>query len=217
MVVCLVKAERTLNMKFYQEITLIDQAEISPYFIWSKLYTQLHIALAEIKDDSDKVSIGVSFPQYIFEEKVDNQKAKINLGKKLRLFTESETDLKQLDIRKWLERLEDYVHITSIREVPSDIKGYAIYKRKQFKTNAQRLARHRVKRGDIGFDEALARYNKVVTKTDLPYIEMKSLNSSDEHSEKRFRLFIEKQPAKKSETQVFSTYGLSSESSVPEF
>ncbi|RTE45000.1 type I-F CRISPR-associated endoribonuclease Cas6/Csy4 [Acinetobacter junii] len=204
-------------MKFYQEITLIDQAEISPYFIWSKLYTQLHIALAEIKDDSDKVGIGASFPQYIFEEKVENQKARINLGNKLRLFAESEADLKKLDIRKWLERLEDYVHITSIREVPSDIKGYAIYKRKQVKTNAQRLARHRIKRGDIGFDEALARYSNVVTTTNMPYIEMKSLSTSDQQSEKRFKLFIEKQSAEKSETQVFSTYGLSSVSSVPEF
>lgn len=204
-------------MKFYQEITLIDQAEISPYFIWSKLYTQVHIALAEIKDDSDKVGIGASFPQYIFEEKVENQKARINLGNKLRLFAESEADLKKLDIRKWLERLEDYVHITSIREVPNDIKNYAIYKRKQVKTNAQRLARHRVKRGDIGFDEALARYSNVVTTTNLPYIEMKSLSTSDQQSEKRFKLFIEKQSAEKSETQVFSTYGLSSVSSVPEF
>ena len=204
-------------MKFYQEITLIDQAEISPYFIWSKLYTQLHIALAEIKDDSDKVGIGASFPQYIFEEKVENQKARINLGNKLRLFAESEADLKKLDIRKWLERLEDYVHITSIREVPSDIKGYAIYKRKQVKTNAQRLARHRIKRGDIGIGEALARYSNVVTTTNFPYIEMKSLSTSDQQSEKRFKLFIEKQPAEKTETQVFSTYGLSSVSSVPEF
>ena len=204
-------------MKFYQEITLIDQAEISPYFIWSKLYTQVHIALAEIKDDSDKVGIGASFPQYIFEEKVENQKARINLGNKLRLFAESEADLKKLDIRKWLERLEDYVHVTSIREVPSDIKGYAIYKRKQVKTNAQRLARHRIKRGDIGFDEALARYSNVVTTTNFPYIEMKSLSTSDQQSEKRFKLFIEKQPAEKTKTQVFSTYGLSSVSSVPEF
>ncbi|QIO06337.1 type I-F CRISPR-associated endoribonuclease Cas6/Csy4 [Acinetobacter shaoyimingii] len=199
-------------MKFYQEITLIDQAEISPYFIWSKIYTQLHIALAEIKDESDKVSIGVSFPQYIFEGKAGNQKAKINLGKKLRLFAESEADLKKLDIRRWLERLEDYVHITSIREVPSEIKSYAIFKRQQVKTNAQRLARHRVKRGDIGFDEALARYSQVVTTTDLPYIQMKSLTS-----DQPFKLFIKKQNAEKSETQVFSTYGLSSVSSVPEF
>ncbi|MEQ1144096.1 type I-F CRISPR-associated endoribonuclease Cas6/Csy4 [Acinetobacter soli] len=205
-------------MTFYQEITLIDQAEISPYFIWSKLYTQLHIALAAIKDESDKMSVGVSFPQYIFEEKVDNQKAKINLGRKLRLFADSEADLKKLDIRKWLERLEDYVHIKSIDEVPvKAIKGYVIYKRKQVKTNAQRLARHRVKRGDIGFDEALARYSNVVTTTNFPYIEMKSLSTSDQQSEKRFKLFIEKQPAEKTETQVFSTYGLSSVSSVPEF
>ncbi len=204
-------------MKFYQEITLIDQAEISPYFIWSKLYSQLHLVFAEQKDADDKVNIGVSFPQYIFEEKAENQKAKINLGRKLRLFTQSGEDFKKLDIRKWLERLEDYVHISSIREVPSDIKSYAIYKRKQVKTNAQRLARHRVKRGDIGFDEALARYSNVVTTTDLPYIEMQSLSTSDEQSKKRFKLFIEKLPAEQSEIQVFSTYGLSPVASVPEF
>lgn len=205
-------------MRFYQEITLIDQAEISPYVIWSKLYTQLHLALAEHKNSEDKVSIGLSFPQYIFEEKTETKKAKINLGKKFRLFAQTETELNDLDIGKWLERLMDYVHVTSIREVPeSKITGYAIYKRKQVKSNAQRLARHRVKRGDIGFDEALARYSNVVTTTDLPYIQLQSLSTSDEQDKKRFKLFIEKQSAEKSETQVFSTYGLSSVSSIPEF
>ena len=204
-------------MQFYQEITLIDQAEISPYFIWSKLYTQLHIALAESKDTDNKVNIGVSFPQYIFEEKTEGQKAKVNLGKKLRIFAQSEAELQTLDLKKWLDRLTDYVHMTSIREVPENVKGYAMYKRKQVKTNAQRLARHRVKRGDIGFDEALARYSNVLTTTDLPYIEMLSLSTSDEQDKKRFKLFIEKQSAQQSATHVFSTYGLSSESSVPEF
>lgn len=204
-------------MQFYQEITLIDQAEISPYFIWSKLYTQLHIALAESKDTDNKVNIGVSFPQYIFEEKTEGQKAKVNLGKKLRIFAQSEAELQTLDLKKWLDRLTDYVHMTSIREVPENVKGYAMYKRKQVKTNAQRLARHRVKRGDIGFDEALARYSNVLTTTDLPYIQMLSLSTSDEQDKKRFKLFIEKQSAQQSATHVFSTYGLSSESSVPEF
>ena len=199
-------------MKYYQEITLIDQAEISSYFIWSKLYAQLHIALAESKDSNEKTNIGVSFPQYIFEEKLEDKKAKINMGKKLRLFTQDEADLKKLDLKKWLDRLTDYVHITSIREVPENINSYAIYKRKQVKTNATRLARHRVKRGDIGFDEALARYSNVVTTTDLPFAQMKSLTS-----DQVFKLFIEKKNAEQSETQVFSTYGLSSESSVPEF
>ena len=200
-------------MKYYQEITLIDQAEISSYFIWSKLYTQLHIALAKIKDTNDKVNIGVSFPQYRF-----NQEKSIGfLGTKLRLFAPNEADLKKLDLKKWLDRLTDYVHITSIREVPENVKGYAIYKRKQVKTNAERLARHRVKCGDIGFDEALARYSNVVTTTDLPYIQMLSLSTSDEQDKKRFKLFIEKQSIEQSKSQVFSTYGLSSESSVPEF
>ena len=200
-------------MNYYIEVTLMENDQFSPYELWSQLYPQLHLALVEAKNADNKVSIGFSFPQYRFHQ----DKGVGFIGTKLRLFAESEADLKKLDIRRWLERLEDYVHVTSIREVPNDIKNYAIYKRKQVKTNAQRLARHRVKRGDIGFDEALARYSNVVTTTNMPYIEMKSLSTSDQQSEKRFKLFIEKQSAEKSATQVFSTYGLSSVSSVPEF
>ena len=200
-------------MNYYIEVTLMENDQFSPYELWSQLYPQLHLALVEAKNADNKVNIGFSFPQYRFHQ----DKGVGFIGTKLRLFAESEADLKKLDSRRWLERLEDYVHVTSIREVPNDIKNYAIYKRKQVKTNAQRLARHRVKRGDIGFDEALARYSNVVTTTNMPYIEMKSLSTSDQQSEKRFKLFIEKQSAEKSETQVFSTYGLSSVSSVPEF
>lgn len=200
-------------MNYYIEVTLMENDQFSPYELWSQLYPQLHLALVEAKNADNKVSIGFSFPQYRFHQ----DKGVGFIGTKLRLFAESEANLKKLDIRRWLERLEDYVHVTSIREVPNDIKNYAIYKRKQVKTNAQRLARHRVKRGDIGFDEALARYSNVVTTTNMPYIEMKSLSTSDQQSEKRFKLFIEKQPAEKTKTQVFSTYGLSSVSSVPEF
>ncbi len=195
-------------MQNYIEVTLIDSADFSPYELWSEVYRQLHIGLAEIKNSDNKVNIGFSFPQYRFNV----EKGVGFLGTKLRVFAKSKSDLEKLDIQKWLELLIDYVHITSIREVPENIKGYATYSRKQVKTNAERLARHRVKRGDIGFDEALARYSNVVTTTDLPYIQMKSLTS-----EKSFKLFIEKKNANQSETQVFSTYGLSSESSVPEF
>ena len=200
-------------MKYYIEVTLIENPELVAYQLWSKLYTQLHIALAEMKNSDNKVNIGVSFPQYRF-----NQTKGVGfLGEKLRIFAQSEAELQTLDLKKWLDRLTDYVHMTSIREVPEKVKGYAIYKRKQVKTNAQRLARHRVKRGDIGFDEALARYSNVLTTTDLPYIQMLSLSTSDEQDKKRFKLFIEKQSAQQSATHVFSTYGLSSESSVPEF
>ena len=178
-------------MNYYIEVTLMENDQFSPYELWSQLYPQLHLALVEAKNADNKVSIGFSFPQYRFHQ----DKGVGFIGTKLRLFAESEANLKKLDIRRWLERLEDYVHVTSIREVPNDIKNYAIYKRKQVKTNAQRLARHRVKRGDIGFDEALARYSNVGTTTNSPYIEMKSLSTSDQQSEKRFKLFIDKQSA----------------------
>lgn len=205
-------------MKYFQEITLIDQAEISPYFIWSKLFTQLHIALAGNKNIDNKVNIGVAFPKYVFEEKIGSQKAKAHLGDKLRVFAQSEADLERLDIKKWLDRLTDYLHITSIREVPeTKVRGYAIYSRKQVKTNAERLARHEATKGRYSYENALAHYQKFITTTELPYIQMLSLSTSNEQDKKRFKLFIEKRPAEKSETQVFSTYGLSSVSSVPEF
>ena len=201
-------------MKYYIEVTLMKTDDFSPYELWSRIYTQLHIAFAEIKDTYDKVNIGVSFPQYRFNA----EKGVGFLGEKIRIFAQSQADLEKLNIQKWFDRLTDYLHITSIREVPENkITGYAIYRRKQVKTNPQRLARHRVKRGDIGFDEALARYSNVVTTTDLPYIQLQSLSTSDEQDKRLFKLFIEKKSAEKSETQVFSTYGLSSQSSVPEF
>ena len=196
-------------MKYYIEVTLMKNDDFSSYELWSRIYTQLHLAFAENKDADSKVNIGLSFPQYRFNA----EKSIGFLGEKTRLFAETQADLEQLNIQKWLDRLTDYLHITSIREVPeAKITGYATYSRKQVKTNAERLARHRVKRGDISFDEALARYSNVVTTTDLPYIQMKSLTS-----DKSFKLFIEKKLTNKSETQVFSTYGLSSVSSVPEF
>ena len=201
-------------MKYYIEVTLMKTDDFSPYELWSRIYRQLHIAFAEIKDTYDKVNIGVSFPQYRFNA----EKSVGFLGEKFRIFAQSQADLEKLNIQKWFDRLTDYLHITSIREVPENkITGYAIYRRKQVKTNPQRLARHRVKRGDIGFDEALARYSNVVTTTDLPYIQLQSLSTSDEQDKRWFKLFIEKKSAEKSETQVFSTYGLSSQSSVPEF
>ena len=90
-------------MKCYQEITLIDQAEISPYFLWSKIYTQLHIAFAEQTDEQQKIPFGVSFPQYVYE-KIEGSKPRIGIGKKIRIFAQSEAALEKLNIRKWKEK-----------------------------------------------------------------------------------------------------------------
>ncbi len=196
-------------MPYYQEITLIEQEEIAIYFIWSKLYAQLHLALAEVKNHNDKTNIGVSFPEYRFNE----EKGIGFLGSKLRLFANSEDELHNLNINSWLVRLSDYLHITSIREVPPHkITGYAIFSRKQVKTNADRLARHRIKRGDINFDEAVKRYQNVITTSDLPFVQLKSL--TNQHP---FRLFIHKENKEHAEIGGFSSYGLTTDATVPEF
>ncbi|RTL02850.1 MAG: type I-F CRISPR-associated endoribonuclease Cas6/Csy4 [Proteobacteria bacterium] len=196
-------------MKYYLEITLIDSEDESLYFIWSKLYAQLHLALVEVKKHNDKSNIGVSFPEYRFNP----EKGIGFLGTKLRVFANSEEELQTLNIVTWLARLSDYIHITSIREVPvHKITGYAIFSRKQVKTNASRLARHRIKRGDINFDEAVARYQNIVTRSDLPFIQLNSLTNKHQ-----FRLFIQKANQSEMCSGTFTSYGLSYGATVPEF
>ncbi len=204
-------------MNYYLELKFLPDDEISINFLWSKIYKQLHLALAGLKDESSKVKIGFSFPDYRF----DPQKEKGFIGEKLRIFGLSEQELIQLDVPKWLSRYLDYVHISSVKAVPLEkVTGYAVYKRKQVKSSAARLARHDERKGRFSFENALAHYGQFVQTTDLPYINMLSDSTSEDlalSQKHAFKIFIEKQSAEKSETQIFSTYGLSSVSSVPEF
>ncbi len=105
-------------MKYYQEVTLIPQPEIPLYYLWEKVYQQVHLALVEVQDQDGSTPIGVSFPAY----NVDRN----HLGNKLRFFAESELDLVGLKIEQWLSRLYDYLHVTEIRTVPEP-KGFACY------------------------------------------------------------------------------------------
>ena len=195
-------------MEYYIEITLINSLEIKTYDLWSKIYTQLHLALVEIKNQ--KVNIGVSFPEYRF----NSENGFGNLGAKLRLFAKTEEELKQLNICKWLVRLADYLHISSTHFVPKEkITAYVTFRRKQIKTNTERLARRYLKRhANISFDEAVKLYQNSITLINLPYIQMKSLTNNQE-----YKLFIEKYIAENTNEYEYNTYGLSSKSTVPEF
>jgi len=193
-------------MKSYIEITLLPNEEIPIYFLWEKLYQQLHLAFVEIKRPDNTVSIGVSFPNY---DSSLNQ-----LGCKIRLFASSTSDLEAININQWLSRLTDYIHITSIRDVPDYVEGYAHFKRLQLKSSNGRLARRKAKRERISIEEATAYFNgRKEQYSKAPFIQIKSLSS-----EKRYRLMIVREEADASQTESgFSTYGLSSTSSVPVF
>lgn len=228
-------------MKFYYEITVIPNHEVGKHFILSKLFIQIHLALASIKEienGKEKSPIGVSFPEYKMGEKFGV------IGSKLRLFAQNESELQKLDIQKWLSRLADYIHISGILEVPAKISGYAIYSRHQPKLNKDRLMRRHQKRTEEWQniinnpnsepEKVAAAKEKLETRqqrvnsyekekpTKDPFIKLKSLSGGNE-----FCLWIKKTAIDQPNYQKFSTYGLSNldkeklsdknYSTVPEF
>ncbi|MDD2760650.1 MAG: type I-F CRISPR-associated endoribonuclease Cas6/Csy4 [Methylomonas sp.] len=213
-------------MKYYLEITLLPNDEIPIYFLWSKMFQQIHLGLVEMQDDQKRVPIGVSFPGYVADDQFTT------LCSKLRLFTQDEATLARFDAPKWLARLSDYVHCTSIRPVPEKLSGYAIYRREHAKTNPERLARRYAKRHDLDFETALngvvelradsnggETYPKSFRYCDMPnqriatpFIRLQSLSN-----DQSFCLWIGKSEVAAPVAGHFSTYGLSRTTTVPEF
>ncbi len=210
-------------MKYYQELTILPCAEVPAYFIWSKVYQQLHLGFASQQDEKGRVPIGISFPDYKdvatikadSRQKSDDDSPSYNtcsFGNRLRLFAEDEAALEALGAKKILSRLADYVHITTIRSVPKKVKGYARYSRFHQKNSVEQKARRYAKRHNIEYEEALALFPVRKFDKNIPYIQFKSLTNKNP-----FRLFINKSIQAECIENGFGTYGLSDTSTVPEF
>ena len=191
-------------MKYYIDIKLLGDTEITLGFIWQKIYAEIHLALVTHKDTENMVKVGLSFPHYmeIFP-----------LGDTLRLLASTREELELLDIEDRLKKFSDYLLISEIKEVPTDIKSYATFSRKQFKSNPARLARRYAKRHNVTLEEALKVYEGVEGKeTKLPYINIKSTST------KQFlKIFIERAEMGHEEIGKFNTFGLSKTSTIPIF
>jgi len=193
-------------MNYYVDIKLLTDTEISLGFVWKKLYAQIHLALVEVRDENNLVSIGLGFPKY------SNDRF---LGDTLRIFAPTKEALEKLDLNRWIARLLDYLIVSEIKEVPTHINEYVSFGRQQFKTNRETLARRQAKRKGISYEEALqnyANFDENKNKTKLPYINIKSLSTDRE-----MKVFIKKSEPKEREDGLFSTYGLSNKSTVPWF
>ena len=199
-------------MKYYVEVTLLPNPDITLYFLWEKLYQQVHIALVEMKEKDEKSDIGVSFPEY--KDKY--------LGTKLRFFTSEKTKLITLNLAKWLSRLLDYVHITSIKNVPSKVGSYVnFYRINRRKSNIEK-AKNTAERGKYSFEKALEKLEgRSEILSTAPFIRMISLSSELKSSggKHRFKLVVGKKEALSDEPnkKQFNSYGLSATSSVPNF
>lgn len=195
-------------MQHYIELTLMDNPDFNLYTLWSKLYTQLHLAFVEQKDSQEKIAYGVSFPRY----RLGSDKGVGFLGDKLRIFAHSAQELEQLNLNQWLARLNDYVHITAPRETPNNI-SYAIYSRAVPKDSVEKRILHQAQRRNISIKEAEAHFKNHVYPTLIePFISLKSL--SGQHI---FKLHIKKTLTDEASMGNFGTYGLSKTMTVPEF
>lgn len=134
-------------MNYYIDITLIPGADIDINFLLEKAYQRIHIGLTYMKTPNGLSTIGVAFPEY--------DENTLHVGAKLRLLAPDQATLENFNAKKYFNGLTDYVHITSIRQVPAGIESYVRYKRQQSKSNTARLARRKAKRDAIEFEEAL--------------------------------------------------------------
>lgn len=196
-------------MKVYIDITLLPSDDIGHHFLWEKVYQQLHIALVDFQKSNSQMVIGFGFPEF-------NGKSH-RLGRKVRVFAQTEAALAQFDVQRWLKRLEDYVHITSVRNVPEEILGYERFCRLQLKGHPERYARRAAMRQGISYEQALSeRESMPINKTRNPFIWMKSLTNDN-----RFRLIFRQEDASKKVAEEancqFDSYGLSKLGALPKF
>lgn len=187
-------------MDQYLDIRVLPDPEFTKNVLLGALVSKLHRGLVEIDADD----IGVSFPRH-------DEKAR-SLGDLLRIHG-SKARLSSLMENTWLRGMADHIEVSQISEVPKSVR-YRVVSRRQFKTNADRLRRRRMKRNNETWEEAVRHIpDSVERNVKTPFVVVRSASTGN-----AFSLFIQHgdlalQPMK----GQFSTYGLSKEATIPWF
>ncbi|WP_432463656.1 type I-F CRISPR-associated endoribonuclease Cas6/Csy4 [Agarivorans sp. QJM3NY_33] len=194
-------------MKYYLDISLLPNDDLGHYFLWEKLYHQVHLALVDYKNQQGQFNIAAGFPQYCAQ--------KCRLGAKLRLFAETESCLAALNIELWLAKYNDYLHITRIKPVPEKVKSFVSYARPAFAASIKQSITRRMKRHHETWEQASAHFEGYKPrKIKAPFVYIHSYSKQT-----RFPLFIA-QITSKSDSEgecAFDSYGLTRQGSIPQF
>lgn len=186
-------------MDYYLEIQLLPDPEFKQGMLMNALFSKLHRALAEQQQDA----LGVSFPGH------ENASG---LGAVLRVHG-NEANLNALAQTDWLKGMRDHMQSKPAAPVPASVQ-HRIVRRVQAKSSPERLRRRAIKRHDLSEAEANKRIpDGIAQQLKLPYVSVKS-----QSTQQQFRLFIEHSPLlDKSATGSFTTYGLSTQATIPWF
>jgi CRISPR-associated endonuclease Csy4 len=184
-------------MDHYMDITLLADPEFAPTFLMNALFGKCHRALARGAEGR----IGVSFP-----------KAGKTPGECLRLHGR-QADLIQLMEQNWLKGMGDHIATGDIQAIPPGCE-HRVVRRVQAKSSVARLLRRSVRKGWLTPEEAEKKLAQVrAQRLDLPFVQLKSGSSG-----KSFHLFFDQiRSADGSVEGDFSSYGLSSDATVPWF
>lgn len=184
----------------YIDLTVVPDPESTVSQLLGALYGRLHLALVEQRLES----VGVSFPGYGINPRT--------LGNVLRLHGEL-ASLERLMGTDWLKGVRDHVRMTSPTAAPADA-SHRVVGRRQFKTNAERLRRRRMRRkGETAEQAAQAIPLTVERDPNLPYVHLRSRSRGQS-----FCLFIALGPEQPRPTSgTFNSYGLGQTATVPWF
>ncbi|WJF90047.1 type I-F CRISPR-associated endoribonuclease Cas6/Csy4 [Paraburkholderia bonniea] len=185
----------------YIDITLLPDPEFSHAHLLGALVAKLHRVLVQLRADD----IGISFPQFSERPR--------SLGRVLRLHG-SEAALQHLIAQAWLQGMRDHVKLTPATPVPAAVT-YRVVQRRQFKTNAERLRRRRMRRkGETAEQAAAAIPDSIERQPDLPYVQLRSVSTGGQP----FCLFVEQREVTTGSVPgKFNSYGLSQGATVPWF
>jgi CRISPR-associated endonuclease Csy4 len=113
----------------------------------------------------------------------------------------------------WLQGMRDHLAAFAICPVPEGTQ-HRIVRRVQAQSSPERLRRRLIRRKGIGADEARAAIpDSAAERLSLAWLEIASHST-----QQRFRVFIEHMPPQANPSPgFFSTYGLSSQASIPWF
>lgn len=184
----------------YVDITLRPDPETSAPALLGALYDHLHLALVQQRRDD----IGVSFPGYGTTPRT--------LGSTLRLHGREPT-LQAFMQDDWLKGMRDHVRASAIAAAPATAQHRTV-RRKQFKTNVDRLRRRRMKRKGETMEQARTAIPGSVThRPNLPYVHLRSRSTGQS-----FCLFIALGPTlNEAVSGHFNSHGLSRGATVPWF